>query len=104
MIPRLPFGKTGHQSSRILFGAYALSNATQAEADEALELLLADGINHIDTVPMYGKSEVRIGPWMERHRHRFFLATKTRSRSYAGSWKDLRRSLELLQVGLVFSY
>ncbi len=101
MIPKLNFGSTGHASTRVIFGAYALSNATQVEADRILEMLLEFGINHIDTAPMYGKAEARIGPWMEKHREDFFLATKTRSRSYDGAWKNLQRSLERMQVEYV---
>lgn len=68
MISKQSFGRTGHASTRVLFGAYALSKATQAEADGVLELLLAYGVNHIDTAIMYGNAEKRIGPWM-RHGH-----------------------------------
>lgn len=101
MIPKQRFGRTGHQSTRLIFGAYALSEATQAEADSVLDLLLEYGINHIDTAPMYGNAEKRIGSWMEKHRDDFFLATKTRSRSYDGAWKNLMRSLDQLQVDYV---
>ncbi|HCX96970.1 MAG TPA: aldo/keto reductase, partial [Spirochaetaceae bacterium] len=31
MIPQIPFGRTGHNSSRLLFGAAALANVSQAE-------------------------------------------------------------------------
>lgn len=98
MIPRIQFGRTGHQSSRVIFGGYALSSVPQEEADLVLELLLAYGINHIDTAPMYGKSEERIGPWMETHREKFFLATKTRKRTFEGAWRDLMGSLKRLRV------
>jgi aryl-alcohol dehydrogenase-like predicted oxidoreductase len=101
MIAKQPFGRTGHASTRAIFGAYALSEATQAEADQVLELLLAYGVNHIDTAPMYGDAEQRIGPWMDKHRDVFFVATKTRSRTYRGAWKDLRRSLDRLRVAHV---
>ena len=80
MIERRPFGRTGHQSTATIFGAAALARATQDEADRALEVLLAHGVNHIDTAARYGDSELRIGPWMARHRKDFFLATKTGSR------------------------
>jgi aryl-alcohol dehydrogenase-like predicted oxidoreductase len=98
MISRQPFGRTGHSSTRIIFGAYALSEATQAEADRTLAVLLEHGVNHIDTAPMYGSAEQRIGPWMDGHRDDFFVATKTRSRSYKGAWRDLERSLDRLRV------
>jgi aryl-alcohol dehydrogenase-like predicted oxidoreductase len=98
MISKQPFGHTGHTSTRMIFGAYALSKATQAEADRVLELLLEYGVNHIDTAPMYGNAEKRIGPWMEEHRGDFFIATKTRRRTYQGAWDDLQRSLDRLRV------
>ena len=101
MIPMLRFGRTVHQSTRLIFGAYALSEATQAEANNVLDLLLEYGINHIDTAPMYGNAEKRIGSWMEKHRDEFFLATKTRSRSHDGAWKNLMRSLDQLRVDYV---
>lgn len=101
MISKMKFGCTGHNSTRIIFGGYALSKATQEEADQILELLLKSGINHIDTALVYGDSEKRIGPWMEKHRNDFFLATKTRNRSYEGAWKDLERSLDQLKVDYV---
>jgi aryl-alcohol dehydrogenase-like predicted oxidoreductase len=77
VIPTLPFGRTGHESTRLIFGAAALFAATQAEADATLEQLLEAGVNHIDAAAGYGDAELRIAPWMERHRDAFFLATKT---------------------------
>ena len=97
-IPTTPFGSTGHHSTRCIFGGTALSRASQKEADRILELLLKYGINHIDTAAGYGDSELRIGPWMRRHRDRFFLATKTGERSAAGAREQLERSLQRLQV------
>jgi aryl-alcohol dehydrogenase-like predicted oxidoreductase len=101
MISRQPFGRTGHASTRMIFGAYALSRATQAEADRALDVLLEYGVNHIDTAPMYGNAEKCIAPWMRRHRDDFFLATKSRRRTYKGAWADLERSLKRLSVDYV---
>ena len=98
IIDKQTFGRTGHLSSQIIFGSYALSEATQAEADQVLDILLAYGVNHIDTAPMYGKAEKYIGGWMKDHRDEFFLATKSRSRSYQGAWKNLQRSLDMLQT------
>lgn len=98
MISSLEFGAVGHQSTRIIFGAYALSSAVQSDADQVLQLLLSHGINHIDTAPMYGNAEKLIGFWMREYREDFFLATKTRQRTSNGAWKDLNRSLERLDV------
>ena len=101
MVPKLNFGRTGHMSTRAIFGAAALSQVTQEEADQTLELLLEYGINHIDTAASYGEAELRIGPWMAKHRQDFFLATKTEKRTYAGAKEELHRSLERLQVDYV---
>lgn len=98
MIARQLFGRTGHASSRIIFGAYALSNATEADAERILEILLKHGVNHIDTAPMYGNAEKLVGSWMKKHRENFFVATKSRSRTYEGAWKDLRHSLDQLRI------
>ena len=98
MISRQSFGRTGHASTRVVFGSWALSEATQAEADRVLDLLLEYGVNHIDTAPMYGDAELRIGPWLEKHRAHFFVATKTRQRTYQGAWDNLQRSLDRLRV------
>jgi aryl-alcohol dehydrogenase-like predicted oxidoreductase len=93
-----PFGRTGHDSSRMLFGAAALGAMRQEKADQILDLLLAHGVNHIDTAASYGDSELRVGAWMARHRDRFFLATKTGDRTVEGARASIQRSLERLGV------
>ncbi|MBN1993781.1 MAG: aldo/keto reductase [Anaerolineae bacterium] len=98
MIEKLPFGRTGHHSTCTLFGAAALWSCTQAEADQTLDVLLEYGVNHIDTAASYGEAELRIGPWMKRHRKDFFLATKTEQRTYQKAKEELQRSLDRLQT------
>jgi aryl-alcohol dehydrogenase-like predicted oxidoreductase len=101
MIAKAPFGATGHDSSRVIFGAAALGEVTQREADEALPLLLEHGVNHIDTAASYGDAEMRLAPWLREHRDRFFLATKTGERAYAAAREEIRRSLERMKVDQV---
>ena len=98
MIAKLPFGRTGHLSTRTLFGAAALGEVTQAEADRTMEVLIKYGVNHLDTAASYGEAEPRIGPWMEKHRSEFFLATKTEERTYQGAKESIHRSLERLRT------
>ncbi len=98
MIERIPFGSTGHASTRTIFGAAALGGIRQDKADAVLELLLEFGVNHIDTAAAYGDSELRIAPWMKAHRERFFLATKTGARDAKGARESLERSLSRLGV------
>lgn len=101
MIPRMEFGRTGHVSTRVLFGAAAIGWVTQDEADATLEVLLEYGINHIDTAASYGEAELRIGPWMRVNRKDFFLATKTEDRTRKGARESIERSLERMQTGQI---
>ncbi|CAN5742057.1 aldo/keto reductase [soil metagenome] len=98
MIATMPFGRTGHQSTRILFGAAALGSVTQDQADRTMELLLEHKINHIDVAASYGEAELRLGPWMAQHRDSFFLATKTGEREFQPAYDEIRRSLERMRV------
>ncbi len=100
-IAKIPFGRTGHTSTRILFGAAAFGNVTQDDADKTMELLIEYGINHLDTAASYGESELRLGPWMETHRDQFFLATKTGKRTYDEAKAEFENSLKRLRVDSV---
>jgi len=101
MIKKISFGKTGHQSSRTIFGSVSLGKVSQAEADRALDLLRQYGVNHIDTAPKYGDAELRLGPWMKKYRDQFFLATKTNERTYQDAKAQFQQSLDRLQVDSV---
>ncbi len=101
MIARAPFGSTGHESTRAIFGAAALGSLTQAEADPTLDLLLEHGVNHIDTAASYGDSELRAAPWLRQHRDAFFLATKTGQRGRDAAREEIRRSLDRLGVDCI---
>jgi len=98
MIATADFGRTGHRSTRVIFGAAALGSVTQDVADRTLEVLLEHGVNHIDTAASYGESELRIAPWLKREPNRFFLATKTGKRDEKGAREELHRSLDRLGV------
>jgi aryl-alcohol dehydrogenase-like predicted oxidoreductase len=100
-IPTLPFGRTGRESTRVIFGGAALSRVTQDVADRALEVLLQHDVNHIDVAASYGDAELRVRPWLQRHPGRFFLATKTGSRTAPEARDELHRSLERLGVDRV---
>src|SRR5215213_7538984 len=103
MIQRAPFGATGHESSRAIFGAAALGSVSKADADRTLELLLRYGVNHIDVAASYGDAELRIATWLRRHEGEFFLATKTGERTYRAAREEIRRSLDRLGVDRVDS-
>jgi aryl-alcohol dehydrogenase-like predicted oxidoreductase len=98
VIAKAEFGRTGHMSSRVIFGAASLSAVSQKVADMTLDVLIRHGVNHIDTASVYGDSELRIAPWLKREPGRFFLATKGDKRDEKGAREELLRSLDRLGV------
>jgi len=101
MIPILSFGRTGHQSPRTIFGAAAFWETPQKDVDATMELVLQNGINHVDTAASYGQSERLLGDWIRRNGRPFFLATKTEERTKQAAYDSIRRSLERLHVDQV---
>jgi predicted aldo/keto reductase-like oxidoreductase len=95
------FGRSGHMSSRIIFGAASLSHVTQQDADQTLQVLLQYGINHIDVASSYGDAELRIAPWLTQYRSQFYMATKTDARTAQEAKEDLHRSLERMRIDYV---
>ncbi len=94
------FGRSGHRSSIAIFGGAAFHPLIDAaEAEEALDLALAAGVNHYDFAAGYGNgmAETRLGPWLERHREQVFVGTKTGQRHHAAAWAEINRSLALLR-------
>jgi aryl-alcohol dehydrogenase-like predicted oxidoreductase len=98
VIPRRPFGRTGRESSRVVFGAAALARVDQERADRLLPLLLEYGVNHLDVAASYGDAELRLAPWLRAHPGEFFLATKTGERSGDAARAQLEASLSRLGV------
>jgi len=96
-----PFGRTGHMSTRAIFGAAALGRVTQKEADRTLEVLQRYGVNHIDCAASYGDAELRIAPWLAQYRSQFFVATKTGARTAEEAKEELHRSLKRMGIDYV---
>jgi aryl-alcohol dehydrogenase-like predicted oxidoreductase len=97
-IQQAEFGRTGHQSTRVIFGGASLATVSQRVADETLDVLLSHGVNHLDVAASYGEAEVRIRPWLQREPSRFFLATKTDERTKEGAREQLHQSLDRIGV------
>ncbi len=98
MLPLSSFGRTGHRSTRVIFGAAALGGMSQERADATLAQIDVAGVNHIDTAASYGASEDRLRRFLSDHRERFFLATKTGERGGVDARAELERSLERMGV------
>ena len=88
MIAKQAFGRTGHESSRVLLGAAAFGDVTQAQADESLEHALESGVNHVDVAASYGHAELRLGDWIRRHGRPFFLATTLKCELSKNFWRN----------------
>jgi len=101
MIATQLFGRSGHLSSRTIFGAASLGHVTQQEADHTLELLLQYGVNHIDVASSYGDAELRIAPWLARYRSQLYVATKADARTVQEAKEELHRSLERMRIDYV---
>jgi aryl-alcohol dehydrogenase-like predicted oxidoreductase len=92
------FGRTGHMSTIVIFGSFAVGKLDQEAADAVMQQLLDAGVNHIDVAPSYADAELRLGPWLERYRDRFFLGCKTQLRGLDEARRELHLSLERLRV------
>jgi len=90
------FGRTGAKITFITMGGCGLGYVDQNEADKAVKLAMDHGINMIDVAPTYGNAEIRLNPWIEKYRNKFFLSEKTLKRKKNGAWRQLKRSLEKL--------
>ena len=91
-------GRTGHESTVVTFGAFAVGYVDQDEADRAIELVLDHGVNHVDIAPGYGHAMERMAPWMPDLRDRVFLGSKTRFRTRDEAWRDVESILKRLNV------
>jgi len=98
------FGNTGNYSSQLIFGGYCLSNSTEKESKKVLNLILENGINHIDTAENYGNSEQLIGSWMDKYRDDFFVASKTLHEDYDSVKHDLERARRVLNCDTIDLY
>ena len=95
---RRRLGRTGQMSSIVAFGGAALAKVSQEQADAAVGLALKFGVNHFDVAPSYGEAELRLAPWIQKHRSEVFLACKTQKRNKKEASEELHRSLERLGV------
>lgn len=92
------YGRTEHMSTLAVFGAVALGQLDQAQADNVMQQVIEAKINHIDIAPSYGNAEARLGPWMPAHRQDFFLGCKTMERTKEGAIREFHESLGRLQI------
>ena len=103
-LPRRPYGSTGLQLSIIGMGGIVVQHAEQAHANRIVAEFVERGVNYFDVAPSYGDAEAKLGPALEPHRSRVFLACKTTQRTAAGATAELQRSLATLRTDYVDLY
>ena len=105
MIPRIVYGSTGLNLSRIALGCFPfgcanrargwdpLTNSGKTVAEKTVHTALDEGINIIDTAPSYGdgRSEEIVGSALQGRRQEAILATKV---TYSGTPDEVRASIE----------
>jgi aryl-alcohol dehydrogenase-like predicted oxidoreductase len=105
MIPRVRFGRTQMEVTRLALGGYPFGGVNRArgwdpftkkgreQAIETVHAALDAGINLIDTAPGYGEgnSESIIGEALKGRRDEVYVATKV---GYHGTAADVRESVE----------
>jgi predicted aldo/keto reductase-like oxidoreductase len=97
-IERRSLGKTGLKFSMLGFGGFMLNKTSPDTARNLVSEAIAAGVNYFDVAPTYGNAEELLGPALEPHRKRVFLACKTTQRSSAEAAAELERSLERLRT------
>ena len=98
-IPRRHYAD-GIDLSIIGFGAIVLMGMEQRDANRIVAEVVDKGINYFDVAPSYGagEAETKLGPALEPHRKKVFLACKTMCRDTKGARKELERSLTRLRT------
>ena len=107
-LPKRRLGRTGLEVTALALGGAGIGGGyggvNDADAVATAELALARGINFIDTSPLYGESERRLGLALRGvSRADYFLSTKTGTHpqrrcdySWDGTLWSVENSLHLL--------
>jgi diketogulonate reductase-like aldo/keto reductase len=89
-------GRTEHQSSLAILGGAMFWNTDEAATEEAFQLALDAGVNHVDIAPSYGRAEVVAGPLIAANRSSLFVGEKTGRKHPDGVRAELETSLARL--------
>lgn len=98
-IARRPYNKDV-SLSLIGFGGIVVLGMEQTDANRTVAEAVDRGINYFDVAPSYGKGEAeeKLGPALEPHRKRVFLACKCERRDAEGARQQLELSLKRLRT------
>jgi predicted aldo/keto reductase-like oxidoreductase len=91
-------GKTGFSISVLAFGGIVVRDTAASEAADYVARAVDGGINYFDVAPSYGNAQDVLGPALEPHRSKVYLACKTAMRTKKEALEDLHRSFKLLRT------
>ena len=97
-------GNTNMKIKQVGFGGIPIQRITQEDTNKVIDELINQGINFIDTARGYTVSEEYIGNALEGRRDKFYIATKSMSRSYEEMKKDIDISLKMLKTDYIDLY
>ena len=103
-LSRREYGKTGIHLSIIGLGGIVVMNADQKHANAVVAEAVERGVNYFDVAPSYGNAEEILGPALEPHRKKVFLACKTGQRQREGAQAELECSLKRLRTDYLDLY
>lgn len=97
-------GRTGITVNKNGFGALPIQRISKEDAAGILRKAYENGVRLFDTARAYTDSEEKIGYALSDVRKEIYITTKTMSTDAEGFWKDLEKSLEMLQTDYVDVY
>ena len=97
-------GKTNMFVNRIGLGGIPIQRTTQEKVNEMIDYLHKNNLNFIDTARGYTCSEEYIGNALIGKRDKFFIATKSMSRTYEEMLRDIKISLNNLKTTYIDLY
>lgn len=89
-------GRTGLKVGVLGIGASPLGREelSQAQVNDVIAAAVDHGVNYLDTAPIYGQSERRLGPALKGRRDRFVLVTKVEATSRQDATWQVQESLQ----------
>ncbi len=98
-------GNTGIIANKNGFGALPIQRIDTDSAVKLIHMALDGGINFFDTARAYSDSEEKLGIALEGvDRHKYYIATKTASKTGKEVLADLETSLRLLKTEYIDIY
>ena len=102
-MPKRPLGRTGWNVSIFSLGGQGSleSHGNKKNCVGIIRTAFDNGVNYMDTSPIYDDSELYYGEALKGIRNKIFLATKTDKRDRDGSLREIEKSLKRLKTDYI---